>query len=457
MMGLVSRTRFVPSVFLVAGLVGTAIAASAILLVMQHTSYDAWAALFVGPALVLASLPAFRRQAARQQDPRLFRLLVIALLLKLAAAFVQLYVNNNLYGGGADSVGYHENGAELSEQFLRGDFDTGMRLSGTRFLQFLTGLVYMVIRPTTVGGYLVFAWLGFWGLFCFYRAFTIAVPEGNSRSYAHLVFFLPSLLFWGSSIGKESWMMFALGIAALGSAHVLSRRSWRGLVITGLGLWGASLARPHIAALLALALAVAYVTHSVWARSNRFHPAMVALVIPILILLASNLVSSTEEFFRETSNIQGSGVTPTLSEVHRRTSQGGSEFTASVVDSPRRVPVAAVTVLFRPFPTEADNAQALVTAIEGTFLILLVLVRYKWIIAAARSVRRQPYVVLALAYVVAFVIAYSSIANFGILARQRVQMLPLFLVLLAIPPKQQVPAPTADEHVSTQAGPGVER
>jgi hypothetical protein len=41
-----------------------------------------------------------------------------------------------------------------------------------------------------------------------------------------------------------------------------------------------------------------------------------------------------------------------------------------------------------------------------------------------------------------FVIGFSSIANFGLLARQRVQMYPLFLVLLAVRPLDE---PVPDE------------
>jgi hypothetical protein len=41
-----------------------------------------------------------------------------------------------------------------------------------------------------------------------------------------------------------------------------------------------------------------------------------------------------------------------------------------------------------------------------------------------------------LAYSAMFVVGFSSIANFGILARQRVQLYPLLLVLLAVRPAE---------------------
>ena len=43
----------------------------------------------------------------------------------------------------------------------------------------MTGIVYTVTGPSLIGGYLVFSWLGFWGLLLFFRAFQIAVPHGH--------------------------------------------------------------------------------------------------------------------------------------------------------------------------------------------------------------------------------------------------------------------------------------
>lgn len=51
-----------------------------------------------------------------------------------------------------------------------------------------------------------------------------------------------------------------------------------------------------------------------------------------------------------------------------------------------------------------------------------------------RSVRRQSYVAFALVFTGLFVFAFSGFANFGLLVRQRAQVMPLFLVLLAVPP-----------------------
>ena len=110
-------------------------------------------------------------------------------------------------------------------------------------------------------------------------------------------------------------------------------------------------------------------------------------------------------------------------------------------------------VLIRPFPWEAHNAQALVTSVEGLSC------SSHWPGAAAASLRRLPrrlkasYVLFCVLYSVAFVYAFSTFGNFGILARERVQVLP-FVLALRLPPAPAWtgrPGPTPDRPHPTSA------
>ena len=57
--------------------------------------------------------------------------------------------------------------------------------------------------------------------------------------------------------------------------------------------------------------------------------------------------------------------------------------------------------------------------------------------------------IFSLAYVAAFVFAFSVVGNFGILARQRIQVLPFLLVLLALPPVASAVRKKRDATVAT--------
>ncbi len=417
------------------GLGFIALAVMVLLGTLSTSSYDTGAAVVLGPVLILASLPILARQAAREDDPTLLRLLVLALLVKFLGALLRNYVTFQVYGGIADASVYHNAGIALSESFRAGDFHTGLdSMVGTDFVKLTTGLLYTVTGPTLLGGYLIYAWLGFWGQFFFYRAFTVAVPEGRSRTYAHLLFFLPSLIYWPAGIGKDSWMVFSLGIAAFGASRILSGALRRGLLPLGFGLWAAAMVRPPVAGMVAVGLALAAIVRPVPRHLRQLGPIVKAFSLVVVLALAVFLVGQTNRFLQGSGGGLSAGLTTTLDRVTARSDAGGSEFTPATLTSPANAPLAFATVLYRPLLFDAHNQQALAAALEGTFLLLLSLVRFKWILRALRSMRRQPYVVLCLVYIGIFVLGFSAVANFGILTRERVQLLPFFLVLLAIPP-----------------------
>lgn len=413
-----------------------------LLLLMETSSYDTWGGLFVGPLVILASLPILARQAKREADRSLFWLLVAALLVKLAGALVFHFTAYDLYDRVADAVGYHEHGVALSEQFRSGNFDHGLApLTGTNFMYFITGIVYTLIGPTKLGGYLFFSWLGFWGLFLLYRAFTIAVPEGRARTYARLLFFLPSFAYWPSSIGKEAWVILALGVAAFGSARVLSGKTWKGLLIAGFGMWMAALIRPHIAALIGVGLGVGYLLRKPREELRQLAPVAKSLSLVVMVVVATVVVVRAERFLSDSGVETERGVTGLQNSINARTSEGGSYYPPSILKSPVNAPKAVFTVLFRPLPPEAHNTQAFLASLENTFLLLFTLWRIPWALAALKLLRRRPYIGLAFVYSALFIVAFSSVANFGTLVRQRVQVLPFFLLFLCIPPKQKEQPP----------------
>ena len=416
-------------------LAGGALTVLALLLLWVLRAEGIWVALLLFPILIIATAPALIRQAEREHDRNLFWLLLAALVLKLLGALVRYFVSFKIYRGAVDAVAYHEIATALAERFRAGNFDTGLdTLTSTNFISFFTGLVYTVIGTSVYAGFLLYSWLAFWGLFYLYRAFTIAVPGGSHRTYARLLFFLPSILYWPSSIGKEAWMLFALGLTAFGVARSLTGRTLRGLTIAGVGLWLAALVRPHVAGMAALGLAVAYTVGRTQRRRRPASSVMKFLGAAALVALAVVLLSQTARFLEEQGLDPEEGVTAVLDQTTERTTRGESSFAVpSAGFSPTRLPWATVTILFRPFLFEAHNVQAGITALESTILLGLAISRARPIGRAVRSFRRLPYVTFVVVYAGLFVLAFSSIANFGILARERTQLLPFFLVLLAVP------------------------
>ena len=126
-----------------------------------------------------------------------------------------------------------------------------------------------------------------------------------------------------------------------------------------------------------------------------------------------------------------SGVGQTFNTVQHQSAQGHSQF--SVGNNPITIAYTAGTLLFRPFPWEARSLQTLGASAEGLFLLWLVIRSRRRLLGALRSSLRRPYVAFSLAYVGGFLLAFSRISNFGIVARERVQVIPFALVFLAMP------------------------
>jgi hypothetical protein len=426
-------TRVSAQPLVIAGLIVIALYVAVFEYLLKTTTYDVWGGLVIGLVIVLVSVPILARSSRREHDRSLVWIFCAALFAKMFGALVRYYIIFDFYQKG-DARTYNRTGAEIAQNFLHGHFTTGLpNYTDTNFINILTGVVYTITRPTVIGGFLVFAWMAFWGLFLFYRAFRIAVPQGDGRQYAYLLFFLPSMAFWSSSIGKEAWLTLALGIAAYGAAKILTGHAVKGMALFLLGLAGTAGVRAHTAGVVAIALAVALVLRK--PHRDRGHGVLARLVLLVLVGgLAVGVVVYSYSSLRRSGLSTTGGVSSLLQQSVDRSAEGGSGFTPTLPTTPKGAVVATFTVLFRPLVVEAGSAQELASALEGAFLLVFVALRTRWILAALGSIRKTPYIAFAIATACGMMVTLSSFGNFGILARERVTMFPFFLALLVVPP-----------------------
>ncbi|MGH8900394.1 MAG: hypothetical protein ACRDYA_01610 [Egibacteraceae bacterium] len=417
-----------------AGIAGIAMVVAVAVRTTSHVSYDTWGGLVIGPLLFAVTLPLANRVARVEQDPRIVWLLMWGLVFKLAASFVRYLVAFEVYDGVADANAYVHVGTQLSELFRQGIFalEPGRPLIGTRFIEIVTGVVYTLTGPTKLGGFLVFSWLAYWGLYLFYRAFRIAYPEGDRRRYALLVFFLPSLLFWPSSIGKDAWMILTLGLCAYGVARVLTN-DVKGYLPLSVGLLGVTMVRPHMSALVCCGMMLSYLVRRSPERRSIFGPLARGIGIAVLVAGSLVIITQAERFFGIETQGAAEGVNAVFAQTERQTAQGGSEIEVTPVRSPLQLPLATVTVLFRPFPFEAHNVQNLIASLEGLALMSLVALSLPRFASLPSQLRHHPYLIFAAVYSLLFIVAFSNIGNLGILARQRAQLFPFALVFFALP------------------------
>jgi hypothetical protein len=392
-------------------------------------NYNQFGAVLIALFLLIATVPLARHAARIESWPGLSMLLMGGMVLRLGGAMARYLVAYGLYGGVADASTYTTVARHNYHAFRHLHVfapNTGV-FHG--LVPWITTAIYAIAGPTELGSFFVFAWFNFLGCYLFYRAFRIAFPEGDGRRYAFLVLLLPSLLYWPSSLGKEGWMMLALGLASYGLARALAGR-FGGYLALLAGLGGMLLVRPHLALIFLPAALLSLILRRGTPGRNR---PLARLVGVVVVLVASLVVVGKVQSYFGIKNLDVQSVTQELNTTRSQTAEGNSAFSPPNAQTPLGYPEAVVTVLFRPFPWEAHSATVLVSSGEGLLLLGLTAASWRRLRRLPHFLVRNPYVMFCFVYSALFILAFSNFANYGILARERVQMLPMALVLLALP------------------------
>jgi hypothetical protein len=276
-----------------------------------------------------------------------------------------------------------------------------------------------------LGGFVVCAALSFVGSWYFYKAFRVGFPNGNERLFAVLIFLFPTMWYWTSSLGKDAVVMLFLGLATYGFALLFRAISFRAIAALALGLSVISLIRPPISAALAISAAAAFLLRPAKARAPQVQALLWFVFVPLLALAAFTIIRTSQAYVRHDSPVEAFEAQQT----DFSASGGTSDFTPINPFTPPGFVLAIVTVNFRPFPWEAGGPLPAVAAMEGIALVVILIANRRSILAGLRTWRSNGMVILAVGSFLSISVILSVLANFGLLARQRTQVLPFLFML----------------------------
>ena len=408
---------------------------------LNHMSFDQWSGILTLTTLIAVTIPVLSWVARQDHDPGVLPLLLWGLFASVAGLVVQTFVARLVYGGAADAGVYSEGAAGLVKLMKEGVFtdvppSMENRPPETQRVALVLSFAYLGTGTSRWAGGIVFAWLSFGGRLLMWRALRRAVPEADHKRYLVLLLFFPSFVYWHGVIGKEPLMMLALGVVSYGAALLLSDKVRSGSILIFLcGVGGLVLIRPHYGALAVIALGVGSLVGTLGSVGSGvgLRSTFVRVVaLGVLSVAAVVVLSQTARFLGGPSGERGLG--EALEKTLDSTTTGGSSFLAPSVRSPADLPNAIITVVFRPFIWEADNASTALAALESIALMGMAVFGWRRLAGGVRLMIRRPYLVFVATFSVGFIVAFSYIANFGILARQRTVMLALMMAFLAAPP-----------------------
>ncbi len=410
------------------------------------------AAFVVGSLLAVLLLPGPLRRIV----PLVPRLLTIALLLRALGSLLRYEVIFLLYEGRGDSVTYHRNGLEMARDLWDVDLSPlsfaqwfgGPHWWGTPFMDNLAGVTAALVGPSLRLHFLLFSLIALLGLFAIFKAsFRNLSVEATGR-FATWALLWPSLWFWPSSVGKEAVTLLAVGLVALGYAGRGERIYWLSFA-AGLGL--AFAVRPHVAVVLAFAAIIGH-----WLGRRAYAEKWRILEVALLfVLFLFALRGMTGAFGDDTRFELEDPSIASLSEFvgfwNQQTITGGSSIGA-VPAGILGIPVAIVNVWMRPFPWEAGNLTAFVSAVEVVLLWWLIW-RYRsetW--TAIRHWRDNRLIRFALPLLLLYTLMIGlTFGNLGIIARQRTPVYAFVLLLVTCVPRQRQAAVVAEPEPETRA------
>ena len=281
----------------------------------------------------------------------------------------------------------------------------------------------------------VFSYVGVWK---FYRLVNDLYP-GNAKAFAYIILFMPSLIFWGGGIMKDSYMLGAVCWFTYSFYTVfISRKKvfWNGffLVLNTLMILNC---KPYILICLIPGALLWLNNFYLGSLKNRL---IKILVFPLLIVgflslgffIFSGFSSSMGQYGSFEGAIKKAQVTQDdlLNELH----YGKNNYKLDRIDGSisgllSSAPLATFTALFRPLAWEIGSPTMVFSAIENTVLLFFVL--YSLIRIGPFNFLKisfsDPFFVYCLVFSLFFGFGVGIAGtNFGALVRYKIPLMPFF-------------------------------
>ncbi len=387
-----------------------------------------------------------------------------ALWLKIVGALALGFLYQFYYNGG-DTFNYHTRGSRvvwetliesplegLQLLFSQGGSHGELYSHTSRIVFFTDPGSYFVVRIAafidifTFSSYtataLVFSLFSFFGLWYLFKAFYEYKPYLH-KSIALAVLFIPSLIFWGSGLLKDTITLGAIGFLTYTIKKIFIDKNVRVRYVVVL-LVSAYLAfqikRYIVLCFFPAALIWIYITNL--SKIASFAIRLVLFPVMIITALGSAYLASVWIGKNDARySLDKIAVTAKITAYDIGFYTGkdaGSGYNLGELDGSfqsmiRLTPQAVNATLFRPYLWEVRNPLMLLAATESFFFFVftcVVLLRLRLKIVRTFS---DPYIIFCLVFSLTFAFAVGvATFNFGTLTRYKIPMLPFYALALIL-------------------------
>lgn len=288
---------------------------------------------------------------------------------------------------------------------------------GTAGIVFLTAFLVQILELSFFGCFLFFNVLGSIGLIAFDSTLRYATRESSHhlKLLASVIVFLPSVSFWSSAVGKDSISFMSVCLALWAALNFKKR-----IILFIFAVLVMLLVRPHIAAVMVAAYALAFIFDKRVSIIQRLFIGSVAIV-------ASGIVVPLAMQYAGLGDAQNAAdIEAYIEQRQGYNLEGGS----SVDISSMSLPMQLFTYLFRPLPFEASSIFALAVSIDNMILLFLFLLGAVAIFKKTKPLVESNRAFLWIYAIMVLLILATTTANLGIAMRQKWMFAPILIFLL---------------------------
>jgi len=288
---------------------------------------------------------------------------------------------------------------------------------------------------------LFFATFSFFGLWCMFRVFHKIYPSYNKPLFITF-FMIPSVLFWGSGVMKDTLSLGFLGIGFYNAYLFFMEKKYQAKIFVAFSIsfYFLYLLKPYIAMAFVPSFIFWYIFKIISLQKNKFVKAM-WIIIPSLVMIFYLAFGNLNEIIAENAvETLAENMQETQQNYIRATPDDGAlidygEIVPTPLGIARIVPQALVATLFRPFLWEARKMTSLIAALEGAFLAFFTLYVFlkRGPFNSFRAVFSDSTIAFSLLFSIVFATAIGlNCFNLGTLVRYKIPCLPFYLVSLLL-------------------------
>jgi hypothetical protein len=416
--------------------------------------------------IIILFICSFRFVRKNQDDHLIKTYFIRGIGLKILGSVAFAVYHAYIYGGG-DTFGYFMTGKTITQTFFNSpsnffnltfyslenntalassiDWLWDESIMYTMEANYFSARIAAVLQLFTFQSYMptciLFSLLSFWGIWKCFKFFNLLFVN-NEKAIAIGFLYFPTIVFWGSGLGKDSITLGAVCGLVVCAFHIFitKERIFKNIIGLIFMLVTLFILKPYVplAFLMPLILAISFSYIARKSTSAKFFiiPLILSLLVGAFFLLNDIIENNFTEFSSDT-------ITDKIVSSNKNLQAAGSAFDLgirpeninSMGDMAPFFPKAIIATWYRPWLWEAKNPAMLLSALEGCFLLIVsIVIIFKGIIFRPIGIIiRNPILFSLFIYCVIFsgLIGLST-SNFGTLVRYKLPCMPFLVTVLLV-------------------------